>query len=220
MFTKQTVSTQGDKSPAISDVDGDVNVTYEEHYYAAEAVKPLPKLYKFPRLTQFFSQRDSELTELHTLLQTHKKAVVYGMSGLGKSELVNAYARKHEADYSHLFWLNAESGDILQTELRQLAQQFGIEDKENWFDLLRVELNRDAVTNSLLILDNLDEFEGEAWEKLASFIHELSACSLNLLMTSRCEQLSNLFKPFKLELWQAESARQFLLKRTGKAGCD
>jgi tetratricopeptide (TPR) repeat protein len=177
--------------------------------------KLLPKLYKFPPLTQFFSQRDSELTELHTLLQSHKKVVVYGMGGLGKSELVNAYARKHQADYAHLFWLSAESGDILQNDLRQLAEQFGIDEKDNWFELLRVELNRHA--DSLLILDNLDEFEGDEWQKLKPLLQALSGCSVTLLLTSRCEPLTDMAAPLSLKLWQAQQSRAFLLQRTGKA---
>jgi hypothetical protein len=215
VFSKSSISTQGDKSPAIQDVKGDVNVTYEEHHHAA-IVKSLPKLYKFPPLTRFFSQRDNELIALHTLLQTHKKVVVYGMGGLGKSELVNGYAHKHQADYAHLFWLSAESSDILQAELQQLAQQFGIENEEKWFDLLQVELNRTA--NSLLILDNLDEFEGEEWKKkLKPIVQALNGCSVALLITSRCEPLRDMAAPLKLELWREKQSRAFLLQRTDKA---
>lgn len=182
---------------------------------AASSAKPLPKLYRFPPLTQFFSQRDSELAELHTLLQSHQKAIVYGMGGLGKSELVNKYARIHQADYAHLFWLSAESGDILQADLRQLAQQFGIDEKEHWFELLRVELNRHA--DSLLILDNLDGFQGTEWQKLKPLLQALSGCSVTLLLTSRCEPLTDMAAPLSLKLWQAQQSRAFLLQRTGKA---
>jgi dethiobiotin synthetase len=74
--------------------------------------KKLEQFYKFPASSRHFSQRDNELRKLHELLQKKQCVVVYGAGGLGKTELVNHYAKQHHANYAHSIWLKADGFQI------------------------------------------------------------------------------------------------------------
>ena len=49
----------------------------------------------------YFCGRDAELDELHAMVQDNSSVIVTGMAGIGKSELVRAYAQIHKSEYSH-----------------------------------------------------------------------------------------------------------------------
>lgn len=48
-----------------------------------------------------FCGRDEELDELHLLVQDNSSVIITGIAGIGKSELVRAYAQKHKSEYAH-----------------------------------------------------------------------------------------------------------------------
>ncbi len=48
-----------------------------------------------------FCGRDTEIAELHTLLKDNSTVIVTGLAGIGKSELVRAYAERHKSDYEY-----------------------------------------------------------------------------------------------------------------------
>ena len=47
--------------------------------------------------------------------------VLYGLGGIGKTQLAIAYCRKHQAIYSAILWLNANSQDTLLQSLAAFA---------------------------------------------------------------------------------------------------
>ncbi|MFN6571231.1 tetratricopeptide repeat protein [Dendronalium sp. ChiSLP03b] len=63
-----------------------------------------------------FVGRDNELTNIHHKLQQSGRvaiSAVAGMGGVGKTELANQYALRHEADYpGGICWLNARESDL------------------------------------------------------------------------------------------------------------
>ena len=64
-----------------------------------------------PGPCRFFCGREEELSALHTLLSEEGKAFLYGIPGIGKSELARAYAREYRKEYTnilHIFY----SGDL------------------------------------------------------------------------------------------------------------
>ena len=57
-----------------------------------------------------FVAREEELARIHKVLRHgsgRRTAVVYGLGGIGKTQLAVAYAKRHRDDYSAVFWLNA-----------------------------------------------------------------------------------------------------------------
>lgn len=60
-----------------------------------------------------FCGRNTELDSLHTVLSEQRKLFVCGIAGIGKSELVKAYAKAHKKDYTNIIYL-AYHGNLKQ----------------------------------------------------------------------------------------------------------
>ena len=60
---------------------------------------------RVPPLCQWFQGREEELEELHELLQREGKVFLHGIPGIGKSELVKAYARRYGREYRNVLYL-------------------------------------------------------------------------------------------------------------------
>jgi GTPase SAR1 family protein len=49
--------------------------------------------------------------------------VLYGLGGIGKTQLAIEYIRRHKEKYTAIFWLNANSQDSLKLSFRDVARQ-------------------------------------------------------------------------------------------------
>ena len=82
-------------------------------------------LVSFPEAAQFVA-REKELSKMHELLHSNRNqtcVVLYGLGGIGKTQLANEYIRRHKAKYTAIFWLNANDQDSLKLSFRGIAQQ-------------------------------------------------------------------------------------------------
>jgi hypothetical protein len=86
----------------------------------------------FPEAAKFVA-REKELAEMHRLLYGHtarSTVVLYGLGGIGKTQLAIAYARRHREKYTAIFWLNANDEDSLKLSFRDIAQRV-LEDRKD-----------------------------------------------------------------------------------------
>jgi hypothetical protein len=63
---------------------------------------------------------------IHELLHSHSNrtcVVLYGLGGIGKTQLAIEYIRRHKEKYTAIFWLNANDQDSLKLSFRDIAQQ-------------------------------------------------------------------------------------------------
>ena len=108
----------------------------------------------FPEAVQFVA-REKELLRMHELLYGYSnrtRVVLYGLGGIGKTQLAIEYIRRHQEKYTAIFWLNANDQDSLRLSFRDIAQQ----------------VLKDHPSNSLLAgvdLDDLDQvvYAVKAW---------------------------------------------------------
>ena len=83
-------------------------------------------------VTGNFVDRDTEMGQIERSLippnaQDRRRIhVLYGLGGIGKTQLAIAYARKHHQRYSAMLWLNGNSRDRLVQSLAVLAEYAGI----------------------------------------------------------------------------------------------
>lgn len=78
-----------------------------------------------PEAVQFVA-REEELAEMHRLLYSRDArsvVVLHGLRGIGKTQLVIIYAKRHKAKYTTIFWLNANDLDSLKLSFVDIAQQ-------------------------------------------------------------------------------------------------
>ncbi|KAK8073318.1 hypothetical protein PG994_004217 [Apiospora phragmitis] len=76
---------------------------------------------------EHFVARTEELKSLHEILEKpgrrRRTAVVYGLGGMGKTQLAAEYLRQYQSDYSATVWLNARDETSLQQNFVQVAER-------------------------------------------------------------------------------------------------
>jgi ATP/maltotriose-dependent transcriptional regulator MalT len=79
--------------------------------------------------TDHFVARQDELAEMHKTLSSkdindmRRTIVLHGLGGIGKTQLAVAYAKRHRADYSAIFWLNIKDEDSLKQSFARVARR-------------------------------------------------------------------------------------------------
>ena len=58
-----------------------------------------------PRPCRHFVGREEELGELHTMLEENSKVFLYGIAGIGKSEMAKAYAKQYKKYYTNILYV-------------------------------------------------------------------------------------------------------------------
>lgn len=77
-----------------------------------------------------FTGRTKELLEIHKILKgpeveasDQRIMVLYGLGGIGKSQLAMQYAYQYENTYTSVWWVNATSMASLSRDYRMIAQE-------------------------------------------------------------------------------------------------
>ena len=58
-----------------------------------------------PKPCRHFLGRENELEKLHAILEENIKVFLYGIAGIGKSELAKAYAKTYRKEYTNILYL-------------------------------------------------------------------------------------------------------------------
>lgn len=108
-----------------------------------------------PRPCHHFVGRESEIENLHKCLENNSKVFLYGIPGIGKSELAKAYARKYKKYYTNILYIEY-TGDLHQsvTDMDFTDDMPGIS-KEKRFQNHNRYL-RSLREDTLLIIDNFN----------------------------------------------------------------
>ena len=78
--------------------------------------------------SESFIGRESEFNAMREALQPddpspeHRRLVLGGTGGIGKTQLAIAYAKRHHNAYESISWLNANSEATLKDSLRSMAE--------------------------------------------------------------------------------------------------
>ena len=124
--------------------------------YAADAVPFKDALFansEYIAPCRHFCGRDTEIAELHTLLKDNSTVIVTGIAGIGKSELVRAYAERHKSEYSHFGYYFYKGS--LKTIIANIISNPVIAD-ENERYRRNMELLASLGKSVLLIIDNFN----------------------------------------------------------------
>lgn len=53
----------------------------------------------------------------------YRRLILGGKGGIGKTQLIVAYANRHRGDYKSVFWLNATSEAIIKDSFRSINER-------------------------------------------------------------------------------------------------
>ncbi len=108
-----------------------------------------------PKPCRYFWGREKEIEQLHELLVKERKVFLHGIAGIGKSELVKAYAKKYKKGYLNILYI-AYSGnlkqDIIDLDFADDLQEDSEEERFRKHNRFMRSLKEDT----LLIIDNFN----------------------------------------------------------------
>ena len=186
-----------------------------------------------PIVSQFVA-RDAEMQAIEKLLvvtaptpTSRNVVVVHGLGGIGKTQLVVKFARKHQRWFSAIFWLDGSSEASLKQSFVSMAQRLpqgeltadGVQMRSQATVEAEVAVREchrwlSIPTNSrwLLIIDNVDRDhhdrdDSQAYDVKAYFP---DADHGSILITSRLARLQRLGQGVKVGTVAAEQARTIL----------
>ena len=108
-----------------------------------------------PKPCRHFLGRENELEKLHAILEENSKIFLYGIAGIGKSELAKAYAKIYSKEYTNILYL-MYSGDLRQDIIDlDFADDLPEDTEENRFRKHNRFL-RTLKEDTLLIIDNFN----------------------------------------------------------------
>ncbi len=70
--------------------------------------------------------REDEFSKIHKILKgdgSRRVVVLYGLGGIGKTQLSITYTKRYMDNYSAIFWLNIKDEDSLKQSFAKLAKQ-------------------------------------------------------------------------------------------------
>lgn len=192
--------------------------------YAAQRLA-IPHNLPFASIADLFKGRDGVLALLDERFKAEPgkaaavvtlagRQAIHGLGGVGKTRLAVEYAWRRAEEYSAVLFVTADSESTLQTQLAGLVRVLKLPEADVTEQPVQVE----AVLNWLeqragwlLILDNVDtEDAARAVEELLPRLH-----SGRVLITSRLSSWSGAVQAIPLDVLDVESAKEFLLARTG-----
>jgi hypothetical protein len=161
-----------------------------------------------------FTGRSEILESLRRELAENNRQALYGLGGIGKTQVAVEYAYCYQLDYIAVLWAFADSEQSLSTSFVQIAKTLNlpIQDyPEQTVIVGAVKRWLEQNEGWLLVLDNVDQPK-----MLRLFLPQPGHG--HVLLTSRTHdfQALSIFKPLEIIELPLEAAREFLLKRTGR----
>ena len=125
----------------------------------------VPIIWNVPSRNADFTGRDAFLDRLHSGLAEGGRAVVlaralYGLGGVGKTQMALEYAHRFASDYGLIWWVPAEQPQEISLALGALARRLGLKTSDNAVEAAATALEylrRDAADRWLLIFDNAED---------------------------------------------------------------
>ena len=171
----------------------------------------IPRIWNVPRRNTDFTGRDDILQRLHDDLAGDGTAVVlaravYGLGGVGKTQIALEYAHRFKSGYDLIWWVNAEQPQEISFTLAELARHLGLQISNSAEAAATVleQLRRDVRGRWLLIYDNAEDPE-----ILDPF---LPTGSGHIIITSRNQAWSRHAQPLELDVFTRQESVAHLIR--------
>ncbi len=172
----------------------------------------IPPIWNVPARNADFTGRGVTLELLRDKLAGGGRAVVvaqalYGLGGVGKTQLALEYAHRFMADYDLVWWVPSERAEETSGALAELARKMGLQVGDNVAEAAEAaleELRRDSSPHWLLIFDNADDPK-----QLEPY---LPTGSGHVLITSRNQAWSHSAEPLEVDVFTMDESVAHLLR--------
>ena len=172
----------------------------------------VPPVWNVPTRNADFTGRGAVLESLRDKLAGGGVAVVvaqalYGLGGVGKTQVALEYAHRFKADYDIVWWVPAERADQISQALAELAGRLGLHVSDNVVEAAAAaleELRLETAGRWLLIFDNADDPK-----ELAA---HLPTGSGHVVITSRNQAWTNAAQPLEVDVFTRRESIAHLVR--------
>ena len=173
---------------------------------------PAEKLaHKFRNQNLNFTGREGLIRTLETNLKEDKTIALYGLGGVGKTQLVIEYIHRYKNSYKVVWWVNSENIINLRTEYGNLGVKLEIIAAKAELDT-KVTITKEWLDNNgewLVIFDNVGEPEN---------VRPYLAKGGHNLITSRYQAWGQVSKKLEIKVWSSDETINYLTKRFKNEG--
>lgn len=169
-----------------------------------------------PCQNRFFCGREEEIGQIAERFQNGISVQgLFGMGGVGKTQIALQYAQIHQADYDFIWWINAEDSLVLQNSVSAfLTAQKALPKKANAESSRIAFLNYlDKHENWLLIYDNAEYGEADDYETLKDYFPQ-NTSNGHVLLTTRCRNAFEDAVQLEIPVFDVKTAVAFLERRS------
>jgi CO dehydrogenase nickel-insertion accessory protein CooC1 len=170
----------------------------------------MPRLVEAPTRNADFTGRAETLELLRDRLSKGGAAVaqvLYGLGGVGKTQLGQEYAHRFKADYDLIWWVPSERAEEISLSFAELARRMQLRVGDNVAEAAAAalaELRGDTASRWLLIFDNADNSELlKSW---------LPSGNGHVIITSRNKEWTNTADPLAVDVFSREESVAHLLR--------
>jgi len=171
----------------------------------------VPRIWNVPARNADFTGRAATLELLRDKLSGSGAVVapqaLYGLGGVGKTQLALEYAHRFMADYDLVWWVPSERSEEISQSLADLARKMELRVGDNVAEAAEAaleELRRDTTPRWLLIFNN-----GDNPEKLEAY---LPMGSGHVIITSRNQSWTNSADLIEMDVFSREESVSHLLR--------
>ncbi|KAL4759686.1 uncharacterized protein BDW70DRAFT_161387 [Aspergillus foveolatus] len=185
-----------------------------------------------PAIEEFIGRED-ELNHLRDYLKpgsshTRRVAVLHGLGGIGKTQLAIHFARKHQNDFTAIFWLSGKDKSALILSLSSFLPQIqgqpvnnggkDEEEAEQRAGQVLQWLSAPGNNRWLIIFDNVDQYaplpdSSICGYDICEFFPKVDHGSI--IITSRAQGVVEVGKPFPIGKLIQKDATRLLLQSSG-----
>ena len=171
----------------------------------------VPRIWSAPARNADFTGRAETLELLRDKLSGSGAVVVaqalYGLGGVGKTQLALEYAHRFMADYDLVWWVPSERSEEISQSLADLARKMELRVGDNVAEAAEAaleELRRDTIPRWLLIFDNADNPK-----QLEAY---LPMGSGHVIITSRNQSWTNSADLLEVDVFSRDESVAHLLR--------
>jgi hypothetical protein len=171
---------------------------------------------RIPAANPNFTGREEQLAKLHEQLRTSSAAAVlphtlYGMGGVGKSQIAIEYVYRHADEYDVVWWIPAEQPGQILTALVELAQRLGLEVGTDATTAVPAVLEAlrtgRPYSKWLLVFDNAEDVDAVQRQLPGSGTGKI-------LVTSRNPEWDQWARTLSVDVFTRDESKQLLRRRT------
>ena len=177
-----------------------------------------PALWMVPNRNAQFSGRDEEVARLRALFAESAVVTIYGLPGMGKTQLAIEYAHRYAhgaaGDYEIVWWIAADQRDLVEQRLAAIAVGLGLisQGADPFIAAQSARAHLRARSKWLLVFDNAED--------AAALDRWLPGGDGHVLITSLHGRWHELGTPFELNVLRRAGSAELLRRGRGDLSDD